>query len=174
MFINPLGAMYGVRGIGLPYTEQFTKALRIVHSYIKRNITLYGENTDNTIIDEATVSGTTHVTICDNERITNYDIKPEDLTELGLRYWKPEDLVIKDASQGYKIAEKLLKGELKKDNPFVHLIALNSAFNLLAHGIVRELKDGVEQSFYVIESGLGIKKVNEYKEYVARWKNGDF
>jgi anthranilate phosphoribosyltransferase len=166
VLMNPLGCVYGVRGLGIPYARQFSEALALIHPTIKRNITLYGVNEDGTILDEATVSGITYATIYDGINHKSFILTSEDLTSLGLQKWKSFELKVEEAKQGYKVVEKLLKGELTKDSPFVHLIALNSAFNLWAYGTVKDLKDGVELSLQTIQDGLGYEKIQQYREYL--------
>jgi len=169
LLINPLQAIFGVRGLGVDLLEVFNKALIMTHQEIRRNIAVIGLNKDGTIIDEATIAGITKIHIIDSERERSLIIAPNELRDLGLNSWDPEDIIITNSEQGYQIAEKLLKGYLPKNNPFVHLIAFNAALHCLAYRAspdLSNLRDCIENALVIIMDGSGWRKLREYKDMV--------
>ncbi len=167
LFINPLGAKYGIRGLGIDLLDIFNRALIRVHPEIQRNIALIGLNKDGSIIDEATIAGTTKIHVIESKGENLLVLRPGELKELGLNFWNPEDIVVTDNRQGYQIAENLLKGKLPKNNPFVHLVALNAALHCLVYRGSLDfsiLRDCTEHALVTIQEGLGWQKLEEYRE----------
>lgn len=64
LFINPLVAKYGVRGLGVDLLDVFNRALVVAHPEMQHNIAVIGLNNDGTMLDEVTVAGVTSDT-CD-------------------------------------------------------------------------------------------------------------
>lgn len=176
LLINPLQATFGVRGLGVDLLEVFNKALITIHPEIRRNIAVIGLNKDGTIIDEATIAGTTKIHVIDNERERLLIIGPNELRDLGLNSWNPKDIIITNSEQGYRIAEELLKGDLPKNSPFVHLVAFNAALHCLAcHASpdFSNLRDCIETALAVILDGYGWRKLKEYRVAVEEARKLD-
>jgi anthranilate phosphoribosyltransferase len=141
---NPAGAPRQLMGV---YDGKLTEKLAEVLAKLgtKRAFVVHGE--DGT--DEVTITGTTKVTEVKDGEIKSYTVNPEDF---GLRRAPFSEIVGGETvEENREILRKILTGEekgAKRD-----MVALNSAFALLAAEKVKTVKEGIELSFESLSEG---------------------
>lgn len=141
---NPAGARRQLMGV---YSESLTEKLAEVLFRLgsKRAFVVHGKDG----IDEITVTAPTKVTEVDGDEIKSYTVSPEDF---GLkRASLSEILAGRTLEENREIVRRVLTGEekgAKRD-----IVALNSAFALLASGAVSTVEEGIEKALSAMEDG---------------------
>jgi len=141
---NPAGAPRQLMGV---YDEKLTEKLAevLLRLGTKRAFIVHGE--DGT--DEVTVTGATKVTEIKDGEIKSYTVTPEDF---GLKRAPFSEISGGGTlEENRNIVQRILTGEdrgAKRD-----MVALNSAFALLAAGRVESVEEGIELSMETLEEG---------------------
>ncbi len=141
---NPAGAPRQLMGV---YDEKLTEKLAevLLRLGTKRAFIVHGE--DGT--DEVTVTGATKVTEIKDGEIKSYTVTPEDF---GLKRAPFSEISGGGTlEENRNIVQRILTGEdrgAKRD-----MVALNSAFALLAAGRVESVEEGIELSMETLEKG---------------------
>ncbi|NPA22858.1 MAG: anthranilate phosphoribosyltransferase [Crenarchaeota archaeon] len=104
-------------------------------------------------IDEVSVFGRTHVVEVRDGKIEEYDV---DVSDLGLKKWRIEDVKVTGPGESVKLFLNALD---EKRGPVYEFILANTAAALYVAGVVSDLRDGVELAREVIEDGLAFKHV---------------
>jgi anthranilate phosphoribosyltransferase len=107
-------------------------------------------------MDEVSVLGPTSAVLVDGERQERMLIDPR---EMGLYHPVPEDIGELTPEMSARAARTVLGGEVgaRRD-----MVVLNAACGLLAFGAVKDLERGVRRCEATIDSGLALRKLNEY------------
>ncbi|MFA5149233.1 MAG: anthranilate phosphoribosyltransferase, partial [Candidatus Omnitrophota bacterium] len=95
-------------------------------------------------------------------KVTSYEITP---MEFGIRKSKPGELKGGDASQNAKIAIAVLSGE---KGPQRDIVIINAGCAIYAADGAKSIKEGIEIAEESIESGEGLKKLEQLKEATDR------
>jgi anthranilate phosphoribosyltransferase len=156
---NPAGAPCQLIGVFAPeLTETFANVLKKLGS--KRVLVVHGSDG----MDEITLTGLSRCSELKDGVIRTYDIDP--YMYFG-DYCTSDDLEGGDAADNAKIAESILKGEIR--GPKRNIVLLNSAASLLSADIVKDLNEGIRRSEESIDSGAAYDKLVRLIEYS---KNG--
>jgi anthranilate phosphoribosyltransferase len=141
---NPAGALRQLMGV---YSENLTEKLAEVLLKLgtKRAFIVHGK--DGT--DEITITDLTKVTEIKEGEIKSYIISPEDF---GLRRTPFSEIKGGETlEENREIVRRILTGEEKGAKRDV--VALNSAFALLAGDRVKSVEEGIELSVRAMEEG---------------------
>lgn len=151
---NPANAMGQVLGV---YEEGLTDKLANVLNNlgVKRAFVVHGMDT----LDEITITGETKVSELNNKKVKGYYIKPQDF---GMK--KAELLDIKGGTveENAAIVKKVIEGE---KGPRQDVVLLNASAALIAGGMAKDFKDGIEIARVSIESGKAKKKLEKLIEF---------
>ena len=154
---NPANATCQVLGV---YEEELTDKLASVLNNLgtKRAFVVHGLDT----LDEITITGETKVSELKNKKVKGYYIKPQDF---GM---KKADLIdIKGGSieENAVIVRKILEGE---KGPRQDVVLLNASAALIAGGMAKDFKDGIEIARQSIESGKAKQKLEKLIEFTNK------
>lgn len=116
-------------------------------------------------LDEVNIAGKTHVVEIAGEKITQYEITPEDL---GIKRWPIESIRGGDAEKNKQIILDILQG---KDGGPRDVTIINAAAALKVSGLARTLQDGVDMAARAIDSGAALKKLNQLIEISKKLKH---
>ncbi|HAZ10944.1 MAG: anthranilate phosphoribosyltransferase [Omnitrophica bacterium GWA2_41_15] len=154
---NPANAMGQVLGV---YEEGLTDKLANVLNNlgVKRAFVVHGMDT----LDEITITGETKVSELNNKKVKGYYIKPQDF---GMK--KAELLDIKGGTveENAAIVKKVIEGE---KGPRQDVVLLNASAALIAGGMAKDFKDGIEIASLSIESGKAKEKLEKLVEFTNR------
>lgn len=151
---NPANAMGQVLGV---YEEGLTDKLANVLNNlgVKRAFVVHGMDA----LDEITITGETKVSELNNKKVKGYYIKPQDF---GMK--KAELLDIKGGTveENAAIVKKVIEGE---KGPRQDVVLLNASAALIAGGMAKDFKDGIEIARLSIESGKAKEKLEKLVEF---------
>ncbi len=158
---NPANIAYQVIG-----TADLTKAEILANACAKlgrtKAVVLYGEPG----IDEASISGITHVYECSKGKVKYYTITPQELGIVPIEY---SEIPGGDVDINTEIFQQLLLGEAH--HAIVDMVSLNSGIGLYVVAAADSIKDGYEKSKGCILSGEMKKQFDEYLLAVKNTKN---
>lgn len=145
---NPAKADRQVLGV---YRQDLVKLLAEVlcHLGCKRGFVVHGRDG----MDEVTLTGPTDIARIENGEISLTTIRPEDF---GLNSCALEDLQGGDAKTNAIIVRDILHG---KPGPKRDIVLLNSAFALVAAGVVDDIPAGLDMARQTIDTGLATVKL---------------
>lgn len=149
---NPAGATMQLLGV---YDKSLVEPLGRVLSNlgIVRGLVVCGADG----LDEATVTGPTHVCEIRFGKLNAYDISPE---ELGLPRCGPADICGGTPEQNAQITRDILRGQLKGAKR--DIVVLNSALSLYLGIDGCSIKDCIQKASDLIDSGMAYAKLNEF------------
>ncbi len=154
---NPANATCQVLGV---YEEGLTDKLANVLNNLgaKRAFVVHGMDT----LDEITITGETKVSELKNKKVRGYYIKPQDF---GMK--KAELLDIKGGTveENAAIVKKVLEGE---KGPRQDVVLLNASAALIAGGMAKDFKNGIEIARSSIESGKAREKLKKLMEFTNK------
>jgi anthranilate phosphoribosyltransferase len=154
---NPANATHQLLGVyDYKLTKPIAQALGELGS--KHALVVHGDDG----LDEVTTSDSTQVSELKGGKVTSYEITP---MEFGIRRSKPEELKGGDASQNAKIAIAVLSGE---KGPQRDIVIMNAGCAIYAADGAKSIKEGIEIAGESIESGEGLKKLEQLKEATNR------
>ena len=107
-------------------------------------------------LDELTTTGTSHVAQLKDNKITTFQVSPEDA---GLKVSNPEDLKGGDAKQNAGALLELLDGEL---GPYRDIVLYNAAGSLIVAEKADNLKSGVALAAASIDEGKAKETLNKW------------
>ncbi len=159
---NPAGANVQVLGVYAPeLTETMAQVLARLGS--KRALVVWGEGN----LDELTVTGETLVADMDNNVVTTYRIKPEDV---GLARATREDIMgaptIREAADHLR---EILAGGM---GPCADMVAFNAGAAIMAAGKAETLREGVELARDTMQSGRALKKLEALIAFSSNYSGG--
>ncbi|MDO9263281.1 MAG: anthranilate phosphoribosyltransferase [Desulfosalsimonadaceae bacterium] len=147
---NPAGANCQLLGVYAPQlTEMFARALQLLGA--KRAFVVHGHDG----LDEISVCAPTRVCELNDNRISTYDIMPEQYFEERA---DSKDLLGGTPVENAAITRKILNGET---GPRRNVVLLNASAALTAAGKAENLKDGIRLAASSIDSGSAMKKLND-------------
>lgn len=150
---NPARAKYQVLGV---YKENLTEILAEVLKYlgVERALVVHGAGG----LDEISILGPSKITQLNNGIIHTFTIDPKDY---GFPIGRIEDIRGGDPGYNAKITLNILSGEkgARRD-----IVLLNSAAAFIAAGLVEDFTSGIKKSTEIIDSGLGLQKLNELRK----------
>ena len=147
---NPAGALNQVLGV---FDLKWVRPLAEVLKEMGSNHVLVIHSEDK--LDEISIAAPTHVAELKGGIIEEYTISPEDFS---LKTSSIENLKVKSPKESLALAKKALEG---KHDAASKMVAMTSGAALYVSGIARNLEEGIERSIECINSGLGIKKLND-------------
>jgi len=147
---NPAGAACQVLGV---YKEELTDKLANVLNNLgsKRAFVVYGLDT----LDEITITGQTKVSELKNKKVRGYYIKPQDF---GIKKAGLPDIKGGTIEENAAIVRKVLEGE---KGPRQDVVLLNASAALIAGGMAKDFKDGIEIARQSLESGKAKEKLEK-------------
>jgi anthranilate phosphoribosyltransferase len=145
---NPAGADRQVLGV---YDEGLVEALAKVLAKLgcRRGFVVHGLDG----MDEVTLTGPTRVGEISDGAVNLSTIEPEDF---GLCRCALADLQGGDATENAAIVRSVLSGN---PGPKRDVVLLNSAYALVAAGVVKDVDAGLEKTRAVIDDGLAMAKL---------------
>ena len=147
---NPAGALNQVIGV---YAKKWVRPIAEVLKELGSNHVLVVHSKDH--LDEISIAEETYVAELINGSIKEYVIGPEDFGFIK----KPLDsLMVSSASESLSIIKQ---GLLNKNYAASSMIAMNSGAALYVSGVAGSLKEGVSVAKNCVESGEGLKKLDE-------------
>ena len=151
---NPAAARFQVVGVfSAEIMELMANALhglQIEHAFV-----VHGANG----MDEVSMSSRTYVVEMHRGEIRQFVISPEDL---GLSAAKIEAIAGGDAAENAKIIESIFAGER---GPRRDVVLLNAAPAMVAAGVVKTWKEGLQIAAEMIDSGAALRKLHELREF---------
>lgn len=139
---NPAGADRQVLGV---FRKDLVEPLAQVLLSLgcRRGFVVHGEDG----MDEITLTGTTLVAAISGNNVELQTIAPE---QFGFKRCRLEDLQGGDAEQNAEIVNAVLSGQ---PGSKLNIVLLNSAYALVAAGLVTDIDAGIERAREVITSG---------------------
>ena len=149
---NPAGATMQLLGV---YSRDLIEPLARVLSNlgVNRGLVVCGEDG----LDEATVTGVTHVCEIRFGKFTQYEITPE---QFGISRSSLADLAGGSPQDNAAITRDILKGTLK--GPKRDMVILNSAMSLYLGIDDCGISDCILKAVELIDSGKAYEKLEEY------------
>lgn len=133
---------------------------------VKRGMIVHGFDQDgNPAMDEVSNIGKTKVAFIDNGDISVKYITPKDF---GLEYADPRDIESPESPDEHlEIIYNILNNvtDTKSDKARMDLALMNSACILYAANKVNSLKEGVDVSYDIIQSGAALKQLDNIVKY---------
>ncbi|GAB3790868.1 anthranilate phosphoribosyltransferase [Virgibacillus kimchii] len=121
----------------------------------RRAIVLHGAGG----MDEASLSGTNHMILLEQGRLTSFTLHPE---EIGLPVYTKEQIRGGDAKENAAITKSVLKGE---PGPYLDTVLLNAGLGLFANGTAETISSGVAMARESITSGSAMEKLENLVQY---------
>ena len=145
---NPAGADRQVLGV---YDEKLVEMLAKVLAKLgcRRGFVVHGQDG----MDEITLTGPTRIAEINAGQVSLSTIEPEDF---GLRRCLLSDLQGGDAEENAAIVREVLGGN---EGPKRDIVLLNSAYALVASGIVESVESGLQKARNTIDAGLAKAKL---------------
>ncbi|MDO8602555.1 MAG: anthranilate phosphoribosyltransferase [Candidatus Omnitrophota bacterium] len=150
---NPANATCQVLGV---YEEELTDKLANVLNNLgtKRAFVVYGMDA----LDEITITGKTKISELKNKKVKGYYIKPQDF---GMKRADLLDIKGGTIEENAGIVKKVLEGE---KGPRQDVVLLNASAALIAGGMAKDFKDGIEIARDSIKFGRAKEKLDKLVE----------
>ena len=149
---NPAGASMQLLGV---YSRELVEPLAqvLANLGVKRGMVVCGGDG----LDEATLTGPTHVCEIRFGQLSSYDMTPE---ELGLTACRLEELIGGTPQENAAITRDILSGRLT--GPKRDVVVLNAALSLYLGIDDCTVKDCIKKARDIIDSGAAIGKMEEF------------
>ena len=115
-------------------------------------------------LDEISLACPTYVTEMKNGKISEYEISPEDF---NFKTTSLDGLQVNSPQQSLNLAKLALQGEHEKASS---MICMTAGAALYLSDIASSLEAGVELAKSSLESGAGLKKLNQLVEFTSQFK----
>src|SRR5690625_3569524 len=115
----------------------------------KRAVVLHGAGK----MDEASLAGENYLVLLDNDNITSFTVKPEDV---GLPTYSNDMIRGGDTARNAHILLSVLNNE---PSPYLDTVLLNAGIGLYANGKVNSIMDGVQMARDTIASGAALERL---------------
>ncbi|HSU88769.1 MAG TPA: anthranilate phosphoribosyltransferase [Terriglobia bacterium] len=152
---NPANARFQVVGVSSPEIMELMAnalaGLNIDHAFV-----VHGANG----MDEISISSRTYVVEVRRGDIRQFVMTPEDF---GITPAKIDAILGGDAAENAKIIESVFRGER---GPRRDVVLLNAAPALVAGGVAKTWKEGLQLAAEAIDNGSAIKKLRQLKEFL--------
>lgn len=110
-------------------------------------------------MDEASLAGTNHLILLENDKLTEFTITPEDV---GLPRYDNNAILGGDAKMNADILYSVLNNE---PSAYLDTVLLNTGLALFANGHVDTIKDGIDEARISISSGAALEKLTTLIHY---------
>ena len=151
---NPAGARFQVVGVSSPeIMELMANALHGLD--IEHGFVVHGANG----MDEVSISSRTYVVEVRRGDIRQFVMTPEDF---GVATAKIEGILGGDAAENARIIEAIFRRER---GPRRDVVLLNAAPAIVAGGVAKTWKEGLQLAADAIDSGAALKKLQELREF---------
>ena len=114
-------------------------------------------------LDEISLASPTYVTEMRDGKISEYEVSPEDF---NFETDTLEGLQVNSPQESLDLAKLALQGEHKKASS---MICMTAGAALYVSGIANSLESGVELAKRSVESGEGLKKLNQLVEFTSQF-----
>lgn len=115
-------------------------------------------------LDEISLACPTYVTEMKNGKISEYEISPEDF---NFKTTSLDGLQVNSPQESLNLAKLALQGEHEKASS---MICMTAGAALYLSDIASSLEAGVELAKSSLESGAGLKKLNQLVEFTSQFK----
>lgn len=157
--LNPCGVKYQLIGIS-DYKKINIVAKTLLETGSKRVIIVHGEEG----MDEISISEDTHVfDVIAGKGVDNYKINPR---EFGMGIFPIEEIKGGGCEENRKILMDVLNNNASEAQ--TNAVLLNSAGGMIAFGKVKSFEEGIDLARETIESGMAIRKFEEYIEFSSK------
>lgn len=148
---NPAGASMQLMGV---FDGKLAEPLArvLLNLGVKRGMVIHGCDG----LDEATLSGETHVVEIRDGEISSYRIAPEDF---GLERCEIAELIGGDAEENARITRQILEGT--ETGPKRDVALLNSALALYLAGKGTSVRECVQLARSIVDSGAALNKLDQ-------------
>ena len=154
---NPAGVTAQIMGV---YSADLTTLLARALGNLGSTRALVVHGMDG--LDEITITERTRISEYRDGSVNDYYIHPSDF---DLPAGKASDLKGGDAKENAAITLEVLKGQV---GPRRDIVLLNAAAGLMAAGKAKDFRDGIRLAGDAIDSGAGMKKLEEMKKFTNR------
>jgi len=152
---SPANARFQVVGVSSPEIMELMAnalaGLNIDHAFV-----VHGANG----MDEISISSRTYVVEVRRGDIRQFVMTPEDF---GITPAKIDAILGGDAAENAKIIESVFRGER---GPRRDVVLLNAAPALVAGGVAKTWKEGLQLAAEAIDNGSAMKKLRQLKEFL--------
>ena len=146
---NPAGAKRQVIGVANPeWAPRLAEVLKLLGS--EHVLLVHAEG-----LDELSIAGPSQVVELKDGKISNYEIKPEDV---GLAVQSLDGLRAESPADSLKLVRQALK---ESDSPAGGIVALNAGAAIYAAGVSTTFTNGVKMALDAIDSGLANERLAE-------------
>lgn len=154
---NPAGANCQVLGV---YRKELTEVMAGVLKNLGAKHAFVVHGLDG--LDEITITGKTQVSELKNRKIKTFCVKPQDFK---IKPGRLEDIKGGSAEDNARIIKEVLKGVpgAKQD-----IALLNASSALVAGGLAKDFKKGIELARQSISSGKAMEKLNKLIKFTNR------
>ena len=114
-------------------------------------------------LDEISLASPTYMTEMRDGKISEYEVSPEDF---NFETDTLEGLQVNSPQESLDLAKLALQGEHKKASS---MICMTAGAALYVSGIANSLESGVELAKRSVESGEGLKKLNQLVEFTSQF-----
>ena len=152
--LNPANANYQMIGVS---SEEFRKKIAEVLKKLgtKRSLIVSGHD----CLDEISLSGPTKITEINENSFIDIIVEPSDF---GFKPFPIEKIQINSKDSSIKMFKESISGEYEFGS---QIIAANAGAVFYILDLVNSLKEGAQLAYEVIQSGLAVKKLEEYTKY---------
>jgi len=154
---NPAGVTAQIMGV---YSADLTTLLARALGNLGSTRALVVHGMDG--LDEITITERTRISEYRDGSVNDYYIHPSDF---DLPAGKASDLKGGDAKENAVITLEVLKGQV---GPRRDIVLLNAAAGLMAAGKAKDFRDGIRLAGDAIDSGAGMKKLEELKKFTNK------
>ena len=154
---NPAGVKAQIMGV---YAADLTTLLARALGNLGSTRALVVHGMDG--LDEITITERTRISEYRDGSVNDYYIHPSDF---DLPAGKASDLKGGDAKENAVITLEVLKGQV---GPCRDIVLLNAAAGLMAAGKAKDFRDGIRLAGDAIDSGAGMKKLEELKKFTNK------
>nr|HID60036.1 anthranilate phosphoribosyltransferase [Desulfobacterales bacterium] len=149
--INPAGARNHMMGV---YKPELVSMVAEVVAEMDFNHVIVAHGLDG--LDEISLLGKTSIAEVRGKEIKRYEITPEDF---GMRRCNLEDIAGRDPEFNAQIIRDIFSGTER--GPRRDFLVLNNAATLYVSGVVPSIREGIEKSSSLLDSGAAMKKLEE-------------
>ncbi len=148
---NPAGANAQVLGV---YDRAWVQPLSRVLKNLGCEEAMVIHGLDG--LDEISTVGETAIAWLRYGEISTLEMAPKDL---GVRLARPEDIMVTTPDQSVELTFRLLRGDLKKGDPKLDILLVNSAAGVIVGGKAEDFNYGMELAEESIKSGAAYEKL---------------
>lgn len=154
---NPCNANCQVLGV---YSEKLTEVIAYVLKNLGTKACFVVHGLEG--LDEISIAGKTKISELKNGNVKTYTVEPEDF---GIKNAKLSDITGGSIEENVKLALDVLKGG---ETPRQNIVFMNSSAALVAGGMAKNFKEGVEIAKESLRSGKAMEKLEKLKEFTNK------